>query len=129
MPLQYSNVDSPWYSEAVRTWQTAQDWTAYGADTLIVHVRGNADNDAETLYVAIEDGTGQITTVSNPNPDVLVTAEWQSWQIPLGAFSADLTDVAKMYIGIGSRDLPAAGGSGLIFIDDIRVGLAMESQE
>ncbi len=41
MPLQYSNVDSPWYSEAVRTWDAPQDWTGNSADTLVVNLRGN----------------------------------------------------------------------------------------
>ena len=41
MPLEYNNADSPWYSEATRTWGTPQDWMRNGADTLVLHVRGN----------------------------------------------------------------------------------------
>jgi len=41
MPLTYNNADSPYYSEAVRTWDTPQDWTGNGADTLVLHLRGN----------------------------------------------------------------------------------------
>ena len=41
MPLEYDNTASPFYSEAERTWTTPQDWTAHGADTLLLHVRGN----------------------------------------------------------------------------------------
>jgi len=41
MPLQYSNADSPWYSEAERTFAAPQNWAANGADTLLVHFRGN----------------------------------------------------------------------------------------
>ena len=41
MPLQYNNADSPWYSEAGRTFATPQNWAANGADTLLVHFRGN----------------------------------------------------------------------------------------
>jgi hypothetical protein len=41
MPLEYNNVDSPWYSQAEQVFSTAQDWTINRADTLKVHFRGN----------------------------------------------------------------------------------------
>jgi F5/8 type C domain-containing protein/uncharacterized protein DUF1349/glycosyl hydrolase family 115 len=41
MPLQYNNADSPWYSEAERTFASPQNWAANGADTLLLHFRGN----------------------------------------------------------------------------------------
>ena len=40
MPLDYNNTKSPYYSEAERTWDTPQDWTANGADTLTLWFRG-----------------------------------------------------------------------------------------
>ncbi len=39
MPLYYDNTSLP-ASEAERTWKTAQDWTANGADTLSLYLRG-----------------------------------------------------------------------------------------
>jgi len=42
MPLQYDNADSPFYSEAERVFDSSQNWTGNGADTLVLHVRGNA---------------------------------------------------------------------------------------
>lgn len=42
MPLQYDNAASPFYSEAEREFAASQDWTANGADALILHLRGNA---------------------------------------------------------------------------------------
>ncbi len=42
MPLAYDNTESPWYSEAQRTFQSPQDWTINGADTLVLYVRGGA---------------------------------------------------------------------------------------
>lgn len=41
MPFEYNNVDPPYYSEAERTWDTPQDWTGNGADTLTLYLRGN----------------------------------------------------------------------------------------
>jgi len=42
MPLAYDNSTSPFYSEAWREFETAQNWTGNGADTLVLYVRGNA---------------------------------------------------------------------------------------
>jgi hypothetical protein len=42
MPMEYNNVESPFYSEAERTWATAQDWTLNGVDTLTLYVHGQA---------------------------------------------------------------------------------------
>jgi hypothetical protein len=41
MPLLYNNASPISYSEAQRTWSTAQDWTLYGANTLSLYFRGN----------------------------------------------------------------------------------------
>jgi hypothetical protein len=32
-----------------------------------------------------------------------------------------MTKVQKMFLGVGNRDNPVADGSGMLFIDDIRV--------
>jgi hypothetical protein len=40
MPFEYNNVKTPYYSEATRTFDTAQDWTANGADSLALWYRG-----------------------------------------------------------------------------------------
>jgi len=48
MPLEYNNVKTPFYSEAERTWDKPQDWTAGGADTLVLYFRGNPVGFLET---------------------------------------------------------------------------------
>ena len=48
MPLAYDNSASPFYSEAWREFETAQDWTGNAADTLVLYVRGNAPSFVET---------------------------------------------------------------------------------
>ncbi len=40
MPLDYNNTKVPFYSEAARTWDTPQDWTVNGADTLTLYFQG-----------------------------------------------------------------------------------------
>jgi hypothetical protein len=125
MPLAYDNAGSPFYSEVYRTWTTAQDWTVGAADTLTLYFQGQADNAPATLYVALEDSAANVAGVSYSDPDAALMAEWQEWQIPLSAFTSagvNLTQVSTIYIGVGNRDNPSAGGSGRLFIDDILVG-------
>jgi len=40
MPVEYNNVNSPYYSEVERTWSSAQDWTTNGATELSLWFRG-----------------------------------------------------------------------------------------
>ncbi len=123
MPLAYDNAASPWYSEAVRTFDTLQDWTVNGADTLQLYFQGAETNTADTLYIAIEDGTGQIAIATYPDSEALTAASWQAWTIPFSDLAGvNLSRVQAMYIGVGNRANPSAGGSGLLFIDDIGFG-------
>ncbi len=48
MPMDYNNVNSPWYSEAERTWEKPQDWTFGDANTLVVYFRGQAPSFLQT---------------------------------------------------------------------------------
>ena len=125
MPLTYDNTVAPWYSEAERIWPAAQNWTAGGADTLVVYVKGAAGNDPETLYVIIEASKEHTAVIAHPDRQVVRAEDWQPWRIPFSAFSTGgmyLTSIKKMVIGLGTPDNPTAGGSGLIYIDDILVG-------
>ena len=120
MPLDYNNVKSPFYSEAQREFSPVQNWTANGIDTLALFFRGNSSNGAGKLYVAVEDSTGKVATVTNAT--ALTTATWTDWKVPLNSLTGvNLAKVKKLYIGVGDRNAPAAGGSGRIYIDDIRV--------
>jgi len=139
MPLDYNNVNSPWYSEVERQWATPQNWTAAGADTLHLFIRGNATNALGALYVAVEDSSGKVAVAANANANIVRVGVWTQWNIPLvgqppsavnespsppgagGLQGVNLAKVKKLYIGIGDRQAPAAGGSGRVYIDDIRV--------
>jgi hypothetical protein len=52
MPFEYNNVSTPHYSEAERSWDTPQNWTVNGADTLSLYYRGYA-----TAFQQKADGT------------------------------------------------------------------------
>ncbi len=122
VPLQYDNNAAPFYSEAERDLGGA-DWTAGGADTFRVYVQGSVDNVPGMLYVALEDSAGQVAVVTHPDEAVLTAEAWQEWTIAFDDFSGvDLGAVQMIYIGVGDRDNPTAGGTGLIYVDDIQFG-------
>jgi hypothetical protein len=122
MPLDYNNVRSPFYSEAEREFSPVQDWTLSGADTLVLYVRGRSSNAAAQVYVAVEDASKKVGVAAYPDQTLTTATQWTEWKIPLSGFAGvNLAKVKKMYIGIGDRASPAAGGAGLIYIDDIRV--------
>jgi hypothetical protein len=123
-PLAYNNADSPYYSEAVRTWATPQDWTVNGVSALRLYFRGAAGNGLDSLYVAIEDKTGKAGVAVHPDPGRLTKARWTEWRIPVGTFTdagVNLAAVKKMVIGVGDRTNPKPGGAGQLWIDDIAV--------
>jgi concanavalin A-like lectin/glucanase superfamily protein/F5/8 type C domain-containing protein len=125
MPLEYDNSASPFYSEASRTWASAQDWTAGGANSLRLYFHGSADNTAAPLYIAIEDSAGNVAVVTYPDPDAALADTWQGWTIPFGTLTdagVNPAAVETMYVGLGDRDNPSAGGTGMLYIDDIGFG-------
>ena len=124
MPLRYFNSDEPYYAQTDRTWDTEQDWTLNGIDTLVLHVQGVSTNAPEPLYVAVEDGSGNIHTVTQSDPTVITTAEWTEWRILLSEFTSagvDMTRVMALHIGVGSEIDPVPDGIGLVYVDDILV--------
>ena len=128
MPLAYDNSIAPFYSEAQRDLGGA-DWTANGADTFAVYFQGiapsdeEAGNDPAPLYVALEDGAGGVATVTYSDPEATVIGEWQIWQVPYSDLAGvNLSNVRMLYIGVGDRDNPSAGGVGTVYVDDVLVG-------
>ena len=122
MPLDYNNVNSPYFSEAQRTWDAAQNWTVNGVDTLTLYFRGAARNDAEKLYVALQDSAGKTAVAVNPNPDAARATKWTEWKVPLSSFAGvNAAKIKKMTIGLGDQASPKQGGAGIVYIDDIRV--------
>ncbi|HPM85319.1 MAG TPA: LamG domain-containing protein, partial [Candidatus Anammoximicrobium sp.] len=121
MPFAYNNADAPHYSETERSWTTAQDWTVEGADTLCLFVRGSITNGSGTLYVGLQDSANKVGFVTISDAQIPSTGAWTRLRIPLADFGVNAAKVKKMYIGIGDRGNPAAGGAGRIYIDDITV--------
>jgi hypothetical protein len=125
MPLDYNNVAAPFYSEAVRDFASVQDWTAGGVTTLTLYFRGTSANKPEKLYIAVQDKSGKVGVSTYPTVGQIALPAWTRWEIPLSAFSTagvNLAAVKKMYLGVGDRASPKAGGAGKVYFDDIYVG-------
>ena len=86
---------------------------------------GIASNDAEPLYVAVSNIAGNPAIVEHEDPSAVQIDTWTEWVIPLSTFADQgivLTNVDRLAIGIGTRgNTTAPGGSGKIFVDDIRL--------
>ena len=91
---------------------------------LTLYFRGEPNNSPDPLSVGIEDSAGRMAAVVHPDADAVLTTEWQKWHIALGevrAAGVDVAAVQKMVIGVGDRNNPKPGGTGRIYIDDIRL--------
>jgi regulation of enolase protein 1 (concanavalin A-like superfamily) len=79
-------------------------------------------NGAAGLYLAVEDSTGKSITLTHPDPTAANVSAWTEWKIPLNSLTGvNLARVKKLSLGVGDKKAPAAGGSGRVYIDDIRV--------
>jgi hypothetical protein len=80
-------------------------------------------NSAEPMYVRIEDDAGASATVVHPDEAITLRPTWRQWAIPYSDLAGvDLSRVKTMSIGVGNRDAPTAGGTGVVYIDDIALG-------
>jgi len=86
---------------------------------------GIASNDAEPLYVAVSNSAGSPAVVVNDDPAAATIDTWTEWVIPLQVFADQgitLTNVDRIAIGLGTQgNMTIPGGSGKIFIDDVRL--------
>ena len=122
MPLSYDNNKQGYfkYSEVEMTLTYPRDWTEEGVGVLSLWLHGDASNAAEPMYDALNGSA----VVSHDNPDAAQIDEWTQWTIGLQAFAdqgVNLANVNTIDIGLGNKKNPVAGGSGTMYIDDIRL--------
>jgi len=118
MPFLYDN--SVGYSEATMSLATGRDFTIRGAGVLSLWFIGDSANAAERMYVALNGNA----LVYNDNPNVAQIDTWAEWTIDLKAFEdqgVDLTNVNTIALGFGEKNNPSAGGSGIMYFDDIHL--------
>jgi len=122
MPMRYDNTKAPFYSEAYQEFTPVRNWTVSEVTELRLDFRGNAANGAGALYVVVMDSSNKSAVVTHPDPAAVTTTAWTQWKIPLSSLTGvNLAKVKRLYIGVGDKASPKAGGAGKIYVDDIRV--------
>ncbi len=105
-------------SEATLTLVSPRDWTQEDVMKLSLWVRGDTDNVADRIFVALN-GTA---VVYHDDPAATQLTGWNPWIIDLAEFGVDLTNVNSITIGVGTKNAPdPAGGQGTLYFDDIRL--------
>lgn len=116
MPYLYDNNLKT--SEATLTLVWPKDWTEEGVTKLSLWFRGASGNAAERMFVALNGSA----VVYHDDPAATQTTGWNQWVIDLTEFAGvDLTNVNSITIGLGTKNSPAAGGTGAMYFDDIRL--------
>jgi hypothetical protein len=119
MPLYFVNEFPVTNSEASKSLTALRDLTQAGVTDLSLWFRGSSTNATEPLYVAVGSAV-----VAHDDAAAAAIRIWTEWRIPLQAFSdqgVNLGNVDQFAIGLGSKGGAAAGGSGKMYIDDIRL--------
>ena len=111
MPLFFENTGGITTSQADLTLDGTQDWIRAGITTLVVHFRGDLDNDVAQMYAKINN----TKVVYGGSADVLAGVAWKQWNIDLGSTGANLSNVSSLSIGV------EGAGSGIVYVDDIRL--------
>jgi hypothetical protein len=118
LPVFYDN--SVGLSEVTKTLEGVdRDWTREGVVTLTLFYYGDPENAAEQMFVAVDN-----VVVNNDDINAALVTGWTRWDIPLETFTnqgVNLSNVGSITLGFGSRANPAAGGTGHVFFDDIRL--------
>ncbi len=118
MPLFFDNNFK--YSEAVMTLVSPRDWTEEGVGVLSLWFYGDTSNAAEPMYVALNGSA----VVYHGDSSAAQIGAWTEWPIDLQEFAAqgvNLANVNTITIGFGDKNNLQAGGSGMVFFDDIRL--------
>ncbi|MBN2129743.1 MAG: LamG domain-containing protein, partial [Sedimentisphaerales bacterium] len=108
MPIYYDNTLALGISEVDRTFTPGQNWTVEGVTTLVVHIRGEADNTGN-LYVEINGAN----VPYDGDPTDIASGEWIAWEIDLASVGVSLTNITTLTIGI------EGGQTGVLYVDDI----------
>ncbi|MCK5271443.1 MAG: Ig-like domain-containing protein [Sedimentisphaerales bacterium] len=119
MDFTYDCVSSPWQCVAQRTFASPQGWDDNAWTALQINFRGNENNDPETMFLTLSDGSNT-ATVTNSDPCVTTNCWLQVWDVglaPFGDAGVDLGSVISFSIGFGDGVSP--GGTGTMYFNDI----------
>jgi len=136
MPFWYDNNKQNFakYSEVELTLPADQrDWTVEGINELSLWFRGETTNAPDPLYIVVSNLAGASAVVVHDNPAAATIDTWTEWVIPLSVFADQgivLTNANRIAIGLGTKgNMTVPGGSGKMYIDDIRLYRPREAAE
>ncbi len=113
------------YSEAVRTFHPAQDWTAAGEKVLELFFCGRNYNSTAQMYLVLDDEDSETIVTYPGDANDLTNEAWQVWRIELSKLNdpnLDLSYITSIALGFcAEADKPHSSGSGTVFFDDIRL--------
>ncbi len=114
VPVIYNNSVASLSEITVNTSKLAigRDWSKGGTQRLSLWFYGDPNNVPERMYV-------KVNNVKATYDGNLTTATWQEWVIDLAALGVNLSDVTTLTIGFERAG--AAGGTGKVLLDDIRL--------
>jgi hypothetical protein len=121
-PIIYDNTTANYSEVTVNTndLSIGTDWTIGSPDTLSLWIYGDPNNSTtEQMYVKVNN----VKVVYDGN---LNTAEWQQWTIDLTSLGVNLNNVTTLSIGF--EPTGATGGTGMVFVDDIRLLFPTDEQ-
>jgi len=106
--------------------QAGTDWIVSRTKALTLYFYGQAGNSAQPLYFVVEDGDANEAMVTYDDANGTQEEFWHEWNIDLEDFNSagvDLTNVYKVYLGVGVRGeiIPTGepgGGEGYVYFDD-----------
>ncbi|MGB2864905.1 MAG: hypothetical protein WBC05_16375 [Sedimentisphaerales bacterium] len=124
MRFEFQNQYPPYFTEATRTFDGPQDWTAQSVEELSLSFIGEHENMEHLMYLTLEDASGQSFKAENPYTHACQSDSWRQGNIALVQFSdngVDLTSVKKITIGLGDGTVSAQSGEDRdhIYIDQI----------
>ena len=121
MPVHYANSFKYSQVERVlspgRVLSRAQNWTKNGIQTLSLNFYGDPSNAVEQMYVKVNSSR----VAYDGDPAAITQAAWTRWNIDLASFGTDMANVTTLAIGFGDEANLTAGGSGVVYFDDIRL--------
>ena len=116
MPYFYDNNLK--FSEAELPLSPAQNWAEHGVTALVLFFHGDPSNTVEQMYVKVND----TKVVYDGDASDVASSRWRRWSIDLAdlaSLGVDLQNVRKFSIGFGDETTTRAGGSGVVFFDNI----------
>ena len=104
------NSSAPTFSEVLREFDSPQDWTTSGVQSLSLMFSGTPGNTGQ-LYCKI----GNTKILYDGDGAMIGLTAWSAWNIDLSTIGGNLASVRELAIGV------EGGGSGVLYIDSIRL--------